>query len=382
MPESSLIRTAPVPDGAVLSRAVDYAPERHPGLRTNECCAYNLTRGCLVCFDIEAADFSPISLKARLASLGPEGKVAFWILPFRGISPASVRTPLDLIFLDRDLTVLDAVESFPLARPNSAGKPATSVLVLPAHSIAFTRTQRGDQLLLGPPAEVKARVERVPSPTAQRQSESMAATGDAPPSTAHPDAQPLAGPGDTQASADRPENVPPWVMRARVQAARENAAGHAAAARKQRGVLTAMRRAAAQKSWLQRWLHRDPPDPRRAARLELTWLDAYFFTGGTPRSHRILNISATGVYVLTEERWYVGTVVRITFADRRQPTEDRSLTVHAKVIRWGNDGVGFSFLLEDEKEPGNLTISAVDVPLAGVYRIQVERFLDRVQRAA
>ncbi|HVZ84942.1 MAG TPA: PilZ domain-containing protein [Terracidiphilus sp.] len=168
------------------------------------------------------------------------------------------------------------------------------------------------------------------------------------------------------ANAGGPDNLLPWVVRSLPKEELE---------------LAAQKRAADSKSWLRRWLNPDPPDPRRAPRLRLPWIDAYFFTGGKPEPHRIRDISATGVYVMAEDRWYMGTVVRITLVDRRLPIKDRSLTVHAKVVRWGNDGTAFQYVLEDENESRRRTTTA-DVPIAGIGRIQAESFLERVMSPA
>jgi len=133
------------------------------------------------------------------------------------------------------------------------------------------------------------------------------------------------------------------------------------------------------RSWLERLLEPEPPDPRSAPRESLTGLVAYFFTGGRPVAQNVRNISATGVYVVTEERWYPGTVVRMTLTDQRDPTSERSVTVNAKVIRATEDGVGFQFLLKDGKEGRGSSTPGVDNQAQGVYRAQIEEFLQRLK---
>ena len=73
---------------------------------------------------------------------------------------------------------------------------------------------------------------------------------------------------------------------------------------------------------------------------------AYFFTGAAPVAHKVRNISVSGLYVLTSERWYKGTVVRITLTDEREPTKERSITVHGIVVRYMDDGVALQFVAE------------------------------------
>jgi hypothetical protein len=105
---------------------------------------------------------------------------------------------------------------------------------------------------------------------------------------------------------------------------------------------------------------------------------AYFFTGGKPVAYPIRDISAVGVFVLTEERWYPGTVIRVTLVDRRQPTPDRSLTLNCKVVRPTKDGVGLEFVLNDDlRSRGKNT--AMDSQVLGVDKEQIDWFLARVR---
>ena len=41
-------------------------------------------------------------------------------------------------------------------------------------------------------------------------------------------------------------------------------------------------------------------------------LAAYYWTGAAPAAHNIKDISSSGLYVVTEERWYPGTLVMMT----------------------------------------------------------------------
>jgi Flp pilus assembly protein TadG len=61
----------------------------------------------------------------------------------------------------------------------------------------------------------------------------------------------------------------------------------------------------------------------------------------------VRNISDRGLYLLTEQRWYPGTIVMLSLQreDLPQNHPDRSITVNAKVIRAGDDGVGFSLVM-------------------------------------
>jgi hypothetical protein len=104
--------------------------------------------------------------------------------------------------------------------------------------------------------------------------------------------------------------------------------------------------------WLYPHLHLDRveqkrSEERRAVRLPLPGLVAYFFTGGSPRPHPIKDISVTGFYMCTDERWLPGTIIRVTLQMVGTSGEGGrdTITVHSRVVRWGPDGGGFEFVL-------------------------------------
>lgn len=135
-------------------------------------------------------------------------------------------------------------------------------------------------------------------------------------------------------------------------------------------------------SRLHGFLFPDPADARNSNRESLSWLIAYFFTGGTPVAHLVRDVSLTGMYVFTEERWYLGTVVRMTLTDRREPTAERSLTLNATVVRWGNDGVGLQFLLHEGKGAKTGVVPTLSDSLEPIGRRQLEQFLERIRTGA
>ena len=58
---------------------------------------------------------------------------------------------------------------------------------------------------------------------------------------------------------------------------------------------------------------------------------------------------------MTDERWYPGTVVTMSLqkADAAETDPDRSIMVNAKVVRFGIDGLGFSFVMPEKRPSGN-----------------------------
>jgi hypothetical protein len=104
-------------------------------------------------------------------------------------------------------------------------------------------------------------------------------------------------------------------------------------------------------------------------------LAAYYWTGAAPKAHDIRDISSTGLYVVTEERWYPGTLILMTLQPSGDGEEsiEQSIAVHSRAVRWGNDGVGLQFIPLDA--PG-----AQDGPnplLSGVDQKQLNQFLQR-----
>lgn len=128
------------------------------------------------------------------------------------------------------------------------------------------------------------------------------------------------------------------------------------------------------KGWFAKLLGSEPEDPRVTSRESLPDLIAYYFTGGTPKPHAVRDISPTGMYILTEERWYPGTVVRVTLTDRHNPTTERSITVNAKAVRAASDGVGFEFVLE-ERDRSKIRPEEWMDRANGMYFDQVQEFL-------
>ena len=100
----------------------------------------------------------------------------------------------------------------------------------------------------------------------------------------------------------------------------------------------------AKKSWLERFL---TPDSDRAERRSPEQFAAYRWTGTEVRNEPVRDISATGVYIYTKDRWPVDSIVSLTM-QRKGALEllaERRITAHARVVRCDDEGVGFSFVV-------------------------------------
>lgn len=112
---------------------------------------------------------------------------------------------------------------------------------------------------------------------------------------------------------------------------------------------------------------------RRAERLPYPELAAHYWNGGSPSEHNIRDISSTGLFLLTEERWYPGTLLVMTLQkkDRAEDDAERSISVQSKAVRWASDGVGLEFILPELSDPRRGQAMLAE----GVDRKSLEKFL-------
>lgn len=331
------------------------------GVETRNRCAYNKTRGYILGIEVACGDFTSVNLAERLPMLAPKSGGGLWMVPFRGLSE-DVPVPLDLIYLDSNRRVIETVEFFPTFRVSPSSPAASSLLALPIHSIFASHTQPGDQIAFGQVEDVEqelaalfgsgaaanaaqealgARREPAESVAASPAKEPLVAS--APPrDVVHPVQH--EAPGEVKVEAERPEP--------KLETPKKK------------------------KSWLQKLLGpAEPVEPRRNVRETLPGLTAYFFTGATPVAHPVRDISASGLFVVTDERWYPGTLVQMTLkkTEEGMPRTEYSISLTVKALRWGNDGVGVAFVLRD---PRNITIDSIHAQ--GATREEMDVFLQRI----
>lgn len=109
------------------------------------------------------------------------------------------------------------------------------------------------------------------------------------------------------------------------------------------------------------WLEKGPAEKRRAPRLPEPSLLVYYWDGSVPEGRKIRDISSSGAYVITPERWYVGTIVRLILQGyKTTPKPDggivssRSTSIPCRVIRHGTDGIGVEFMFSSPEEKKTL----------------------------
>jgi uncharacterized membrane protein (UPF0127 family) len=87
-----------------------------------------------------------------------------WMVPPKGIHSFNlgIAVPLDLVYLDENCRVVQAVESFHRVRVLPLRTDAASVLALPAHTIYSSQTQPEHQLVICVPEEMEFRIGSAP----------------------------------------------------------------------------------------------------------------------------------------------------------------------------------------------------------------------------
>jgi hypothetical protein len=351
------------------------APEEGRSENTDRYCVYNQSRERFVATEVATADGSDEDLEARLRALETQGCAALWIVAFRKIAPTSVRFPVDLVFLDDLLVVLNPVESFPMEPVGVSSSRAASVLVLPAGTLAQGEIRRGDQMVIAAPDQMKRHLQRVQREQVSTRDTAAINLGEKPPNGTAQQSEQANEPWmraecvsePAESGGNGPDETDPDLCEMR-----EPDASSSDAATQWRND--------APKNWFLRLLLGDSPEPRKVTREALPGLIAYFFTGGAPVEHPVRDISTSGLYILTRERWYVGTVVRLTLTDQHRRTVERSITVNAKVVRSGNDGVGLEFILAGDARRHGRAFELTD-QANGVGIADVEAFLRKFKES-
>jgi hypothetical protein len=316
-----------------------------------EFCAYNQTAQRFLGVDVIAAEFSDASFNDWMFTLTPGSGAGLWIVPFRGIPESAFRFPLDLIYLDEHCRVVDVVESFPASRVSKSSQSATSVLALPVRTISSSGTKRGDQLDIDLIEEMDRKLMRA-SDSAER----VASKVQSPSSLRVPRNRELVG-GPLSikySSTDASPELQPAIPATNPES-KKSAIGRLM-------------------SWFTR---RRSRDLRKAPREPSPRLTAHFWTGDVQEAHTIRDISSTGLYVVTKERWYLGTTIRVmlTKTDKEDLNSERSICVQSKAVRWGNDGVGMQFVLKDSLKLRPCKTASVD----GADRKELDVFLKQLR---
>lgn len=111
-------------------------------------CVYNKTRERFVATRATVADGYFTRLVGLLGTTRRWARPGngLWIVPSHGVHTIGMLYALDLIFLDRNLTVVGVEEHVRPFRISKVSFKADSVLELPVHTVFRTETRVGDQM--------------------------------------------------------------------------------------------------------------------------------------------------------------------------------------------------------------------------------------------
>jgi len=128
------------------------------------------------------------------------------------------------------------------------------------------------------------------------------------------------------------------------------------------------------RSKLRHWLNSgsSPSDRRRSIRRYVPGMVAHYFTGGAPKPKDVADISMSGMYLLTDDRWMPGTMIQMTLQKPCSLGEKKqSINVLSRIIRRGSDGVAVEFVM-----PEALSHISHDIqPSQATDKIALARFL-------
>jgi hypothetical protein len=269
---------------------------------------YNRARESFLKPEVAVVDTTTEPLKRLIENLAIQEGTGLWLKPYRGIPSAPGLPPFDLVYLDQVRRVVQEVESYPNPDVKPFNIRTTSALVLPAHTAFASQIQTGDQLEFSVAEDATQK-----EPQKDNRSQ-------------------------PSRSEDRFEPLPQSIQKLDEKKTAFQGQGT--------GSLTAR---------FLRWLKAEPSDRRAGNRHPLPDLVAYHWTGGAPKAYLIGDISHSGLFLLTEERHFPGTILLMTLqirdSDGDQPGD--SIAVRTRVIRWGADGVGFAFVVSASAGPQN-----------------------------
>jgi len=137
-------------------------------METKTCCAYNATRSCTLSSKVTAADSErePLKvLKVLVDGLARDSESSLWLTPLLHAPQLMRLFPFDLVYLDGDHKVIQGAALLPGVQLPQFCDQTASALILPLDTLASTKTQPGDQLMVCAEEELEARIAEISAPT-------------------------------------------------------------------------------------------------------------------------------------------------------------------------------------------------------------------------
>jgi uncharacterized protein len=110
--------------------------------------AFNRTREAYLATQVRVAGTHWSRFRGLMcadAASFPAGR-GLWLVPSRGVHTFAMRFPIDVLYLDRDKTVVHLEQNLKPWRMAPVRRNAISVLELPENTLRSTRTAVGDQI--------------------------------------------------------------------------------------------------------------------------------------------------------------------------------------------------------------------------------------------
>jgi hypothetical protein len=269
-------------------------------MASQKLCACDRTCEGLIGSKLDFVDTVHVPFAALVKSLSNVPASGLWLNPFRGIPKSPRLSRFDVIFLNGEARVQEHV---------------ASALILPAHALGSANVKKGDQLRICRAGKIVASEDVLPDGEEPRMKEEGCIRDLKPESEILRDRRPAAPCRVDDQAADMPKPKRGFIAR----------------------------------FLLMFFPEADKSNRRRANRLPAPDLVAYYWTGGPPKAYKLGNVSGSGLYLLTEERWLPGTRVVMTLQKAGDGRSDSARSeeisrVESEVVRWGEDGVGFRFV--------------------------------------
>jgi len=305
----------------------------------------------LVSLEVNLVDTRREPFNSLVEDLTQVSHCGLWLNPCKGVPATQSASQLDIVYLDDRHRVLECVERLTGVEFASINEQATSALILPSHTVASSQIHSGDQLTI---CDAATRV-----PVDEEGSDSADSSPEV-----NSDSEKKQCMRDHVASHS---TLPTVQVEAAIERLNSYQESDSAVAEKRPLRIRILR-------WI--FYGNRAPDRRRVRRDPLPDLVAYFWTGGAPQAFKIGDISPTGFYLLTDQRWMLETTILMTIQRTNTNSEDarNMICVESKVVRLGPDGVGFEFV---ESEFVDLNSGEI-LPDKRTTRADLEKFLTRL----
>jgi hypothetical protein len=266
-------------------------------MQRQDYCVYNQTNECFLSLGATLGDRPFMRLKQRLNIGRRRADEGSWFKPYERQRALTLFTTRDLIYLDAKQRVVHVVEAYAGLRVVPQHADAVSLLALPVHTITSSQTKPGNQLLICAPTEMERKLRKLFEPN-RSASQQTAATHSTHP--LHSFMAPTERQSAAQASVESTHGLTVPVVTVPIQRNKQATTSPASSCA----------------------------------------------DGGELALHAIRDLSATGLYLVTRDRWPIGAEINMNLQPGGGVVADDAvspISVRMRVTSWGSDGVSLEF---------------------------------------